>query len=49
MTQTLAATFIDPADLRVGDVIDFFGEFHTVEQIVTPSNPLIPVLRGAVA
>lgn len=46
MTLTLAdvahgVTYIDPADLVVGDVIDFWGEFHTVERIVAISGPLI--------
>jgi hypothetical protein len=40
-TTTPAVEFVPPTDLVVGDVIDFFGEFHTIERIVTASGPLV--------
>lgn len=33
--------FVHPDDLVVGDVIDFFGEFHKIDAIVTTPAPLV--------
>jgi hypothetical protein len=44
LTQTLAPTapeFVPRDELRIGDVIDFWGEPHEIERFVTPSGPAV--------
>jgi hypothetical protein len=40
-TATANATFIPGADLVVGDIIDFFGDLHTIDHFETNAGPLV--------
>jgi hypothetical protein len=40
-TATAAMTWVSGPDLVVGDIIDFFGDVHTIDHFETNAGPLV--------